>query len=116
MIARRIGEAAIGLVPIVFILALWQALAVTGAAPAEILPPPTAVFARLLQQIGTSQYWDNFAITLFRLFSGFSIALVTGVTLGVAATGSRIVEALEARRARARTTAEGRALSGADPD
>ena len=34
------------------------------------------------------------AITLFRLFAGFSIAVVVGVTLGVAATGSRTVEAL----------------------
>ena len=91
---RRIGEIAIGIVPIAAILLLWQALAITGAAPAAILPPPTAVFARLIQYFGTAQYWENFSITLFRLFAGFSIALVIGVGLGLAATGSRTVEAL----------------------
>ena len=91
---RRIGELAIGVLPIALILALWQALSVSGAAPAVILPPPTVVFVRLLQQFGNPQYWDNAATTLFRLFAGFSIAVVIGVSLGLAATGSRTVEAL----------------------
>jgi ABC-type nitrate/sulfonate/bicarbonate transport system permease component len=92
--ARRIGEAAIGIVPIAAILLLWHALAVSGATPAAILPPPAAVFARLLQQFGNPQYWDNAATTLFRLFAGFSIAAVIGVGLGVAATGSKLIESL----------------------
>ena len=91
---RRAVEIAIGIVPIAFILALWHALAVSGATPAAILPPPSAVFARLFQQFGNAQYWDNVAITLFRLFAGFSIAVVIGVSLGLAATGSRLVESL----------------------
>ena len=50
--ARRIGEIAIGILPIALVLALWHALAVSGIAPAVLLPPPAAVFARLLQQFG----------------------------------------------------------------
>src|SRR3954466_10470427 len=91
--ARRTGEIAIGTLPIALILALWQGLSVSGVAPA-ILPPPAAVFVRLLQQFGNPQYWDNAATTLFRLFAGFSIAVAIGVSLGLAATGSRTVEAL----------------------
>ena len=94
MIARRTGEIAIGILPIALILALWHGIAASGLAPAVILPPPTAVFARLFQQFGSAQYWEAFAVTLFRLFAGFSIAVVLGVSLGVAATGSRTVEAL----------------------
>jgi NitT/TauT family transport system permease protein len=92
--AHRAGEVAIGVLPIGLILALWQGLSVSGIAPAVILPPPTLVFARLFQQFGNPQYWDNAATTLFRLFAGFSIAVVIGVSLGLAATGSRTVEAL----------------------
>jgi ABC-type nitrate/sulfonate/bicarbonate transport system permease component len=92
--ARRTAEIAIGILPIALLLALWQGIAVSGLAPAVILPPPTTVFARLFQQFGNPQYWENAATTLFRLFSGFSIAVVIGVTLGLAATGSRVVEAL----------------------
>jgi ABC-type nitrate/sulfonate/bicarbonate transport system permease component len=91
---RRIGEIAIGILPIALVIALWHGIAVSGIAPAALLPPPAAVFARLIQQFGNAQYWDNVAITLFRLFAGFSIALVIGVGLGVAATGSRTVESL----------------------
>ena len=92
--SRRIGEFAIGVLPIALVLALWQGLSVSGIAPAIILPPPTAVFARLIQQFGEAQYWQNVAITLFRLFAGFSIALIIGVGLGLAATGSRTAESL----------------------
>ena len=92
--SRRTAEIAIGVLPIVLILALWQGVSISGLTPAVALPPPTAVFARLLQQFGNPQYWDNFSITLFRLFSGFSIAVGVGVSLGLAATGSRTVESL----------------------
>jgi ABC-type nitrate/sulfonate/bicarbonate transport system permease component len=94
MIARRSAEIAVGILPIALILALWHGIAVSGLAPAVILPPPGAVFARLFQQFGTAQYWEAFATTLFRLFAGFSIAVVLGVSLGLAATGSRTAEAL----------------------
>ena len=92
--SRRIGEIAIGVLPIAAILVAWHALAVSGVTPAALLPPPGTVFARLIQQFGTLQYWEHAATTLFRLFSGFSIAVVIGVSLGVAATGSRAVEAI----------------------
>jgi hypothetical protein len=44
--------------------------------------------SRLLQQFGNAQYWDNVAITLFRLFSGFSIAAWIGVRLLAATTAA----------------------------
>jgi ABC-type nitrate/sulfonate/bicarbonate transport system permease component len=91
---RRIGEIAIGILPIALVIALWHGIAVSGIAPAVLLPPPAAVFARLLQQAGNPQFLEQVGITLFRLFAGFSIALVIGVGLGVAATGSKTVESL----------------------
>jgi NitT/TauT family transport system permease protein len=94
MTARRIGEAAIGVVPIAAILLLWHALAASGAAPAAILPTPASVFVRLIQQVGTWPYWENAATTLLRLFAGFGIAVVIGVSLGVTATGNKMVGAI----------------------
>lgn len=92
--ARRSGEVAIGILPIALVIALWQGIVASGLAPAVILPPPGAVFTRLIQQFGTYEYWSHAGVTLFRLFAGFSIALVVGVTLGVAATGSNFVAGL----------------------
>ena len=94
MTARRASEVAIGALPIALLLALWHGIAASGMAPAVLLPPPAAVFARLFEQFGSGQYWEAFAVTLFRLFAGFAIAAVLGVLLGLAATGSRTVEAL----------------------
>jgi ABC-type nitrate/sulfonate/bicarbonate transport system permease component len=90
----RSASALIGVIPIVLIIGIWQAFAASGLAPPSILPPPAAVFARLVQQLGSPTYLDHVATTLFRLFTGFAIAAVIGVTIGVAATGSRAVEAI----------------------
>ncbi|NJO24147.1 MAG: ABC transporter permease subunit [Sphingomonadales bacterium] len=94
MIRRAIPEALFGALPIALILALWQVLTSAGMAPPSLLPPPAAVFARLAQQLGDPVFLGHAATTLFRLFAGFAIAIVVGVTLGVAATGNRTVAAL----------------------
>jgi NitT/TauT family transport system permease protein len=83
----------VGLVPILLILAVWQAIAVSGMAPAALLPLPGAVGARLIDQLGSPTYLQHAATTLLRLFTGFGIAVALGVMLGVAATASRSIEA-----------------------
>src|SRR4029077_16228208 len=49
---------------------------------------------RLIEQAFNRQFLDNAAVTLYRLFAGFSIAAIIGVTLGLAATGSQAVEGI----------------------
>jgi len=92
--ARRFSEIAVGILPIALVLALWQGIVASGIAPPVLLPAPGAVFARLIEQVGNRQFLENAAITLYRLFAGFSIAVVLGVTLGVAATGSKTIEGI----------------------
>ncbi len=94
MTRQRAAELAVGLTPIALVLALWHGLAASGVAPPSLLPAPAAVFARLIQQFGNPLFLDHAATTLLRLFAGFSLAVAIGVVLGVAATGSRAVEAL----------------------
>jgi len=74
----------IGFVIALFI-ALWQSLVTFGYAPATLLPPPGAVFLRLGQQLGTVEFMHEIGATLFRLFAGFGIAVVFGVSIGIAA-------------------------------
>jgi NitT/TauT family transport system permease protein len=92
--ARAVPELLLGALPIALILTLWQGLTSAGLAPPSLLPPPGAVFSRLAQQLVDPLFLQHAAVTLFRLFAGFAIAVVLGVGLGVAATGSRTVEAL----------------------
>lgn len=84
----------IGILPIALLLALWYGIAASGLAPAALLPTPQAVFARLMQDLIDPFFLQHTAITLFRLFAGYAIAVALGVTLGVAATGSRTVGAI----------------------
>ncbi|HEY2137452.1 MAG TPA: ABC transporter permease [Xanthobacteraceae bacterium] len=88
------ADALVGAIPIMLIIALWQAIVASGVAPPAILPAPGAVFARLIEQLGNPLYLGHAAVTLFRLFAGFCIAAVAGVGLGLAATGSRAFGAL----------------------
>jgi NitT/TauT family transport system permease protein len=91
---RAAGELLIGMLPIAMILALWQALTAGGFAPPALLPSPASVFWRLLGQLGSPSFLEHAGTTLFRLFAGFGIAVVVGVTLGLAAAGNRLVGAL----------------------
>jgi len=84
----------LGIVPIFFIVALWQALVWFDYAPTTLLPPPGLVFTRLIQQLLTSTFQQEIAATLFRLFAGFSIAVALGVSIGLAAAANPAVNAV----------------------
>jgi ABC-type nitrate/sulfonate/bicarbonate transport system permease component len=84
----------LGALPLACLLALWHSVAAAGLAPAALLPTPAAVFARLLEQVHNPVFLAHAATTLLRLFAGFGIALLVGVTLGLAAASNRWAEAL----------------------
>lgn len=95
MIARaRLGDVLLGLAPIVALVALWQAIVMSGTASPALLPPPLQVFVRLAEQLVSSSYQHDIAATLTRLFGGFAIAVVLGVGLGLAAAVAPLVNAI----------------------
>lgn len=87
-------DVALGIVPILLLLGLWQAIVSFGYAPQALLPPPTLVFTRLAQQLGGSDFLSQGSATLLRLFVGFSIAVILGVGIGLAAAVNRTVGAV----------------------
>jgi ABC-type nitrate/sulfonate/bicarbonate transport system permease component len=94
MTLRTASDVVLGLMPIVLVLLLWQALVSFGYAPPTLLPPPWQVFARLLRQLTDPTFQQEVAATLFRLFAGFVVAVVLGVALGIAAAVSPPVNAV----------------------
>ena len=84
----------LGIVPIALLIGLWQAIDSFGYAPVTLLPPPGAVFMRLAQQLATTAFQQEIGATLFRLFAGFSIAVILGVGIGLAAAASPAVNAV----------------------
>ena len=94
MNARNLtSDLLLGAIPIALLIAVWQGLVSFGYAPVTLLPPPGQVFYRMVQQLLTSTYQEDIAATLFRLFAGFSIAVILGVTIGLAAAVNPTVNA-----------------------
>jgi NitT/TauT family transport system permease protein len=89
---RAVPDLLLGILPIALILALWQGLTSFGMAPPALLPPPMAVFRRLVEQLGNPIFLQHALTTLLRLFAGFAIAVVAGVALGLLASSSRVAE------------------------
>jgi ABC-type nitrate/sulfonate/bicarbonate transport system permease component len=84
----------LGLAPIALLILLWQAMVSFGYAPVTLLPPPGQVFGRMVQQLLDATYRQDIEATLFRLFSGFAIAVILGVAIGLAAAANPAINAM----------------------
>jgi NitT/TauT family transport system permease protein len=88
-----ISDLLLGLIPIVLLVAVWQALVSFGYAPVTLLPPPGHVFQRMVALLLNTTYQRDIAATLFRLFAGFAIAVILGVSVGLAAAVNPTINA-----------------------
>lgn len=86
---RSLGHALVlRLWPVLLLLALWQTAALSGWADPALMPAPSRIAARLLEQLQSSEFLFHVGQTLLRLFAGFALALAVGIGLGMA-SGSR---------------------------
>jgi NitT/TauT family transport system permease protein len=83
---------------LILLLAGWELICRVGLAKPQLLPAPSAVFARLAQQLFDPQFLHHMAQTVLRLGTGLAIATVIGVGLGLTAAtwalGGRLLEPL----------------------
>jgi len=86
--AARIAARSIS---IVLLLAAWEALARTGKVTPFMLPPLSAVIARIYDDAASGALWTNLGLTLFRAMAGFFIAAAGGIALGAAMSRLRPV-------------------------
>ena len=78
---------------IVIVLAAWQVVVWTHWRSELVLPSPFEVLARLWEDLGTVKLWNAIAITLRRGITGFALAIVIGVALGLLIARFRILRA-----------------------
>jgi ABC-type nitrate/sulfonate/bicarbonate transport system permease component len=64
-------------------VACWEFATRSGGISAFMLPPISAVVARLAADVMSGDFFLNAGLTLYRTFLGFAIAAATGVTLGL---------------------------------
>ena len=74
-------------------LVVWQGVALARLWPDYVLPGPTVVLGRLVDEIGGIELWRAVAITLQRAAWGFVVATLIGGLLGVAVSRSSTLRA-----------------------
>jgi NitT/TauT family transport system permease protein len=68
---------------LLFLLTLWELLVVLHWRPTYVLPPPEAVFGRLVRDAATPEFYRSVVLTLSRAATGYALALVLGTVSGV---------------------------------
>lgn len=69
------------ILPILILTAIWQAIAMGLAS--KTLPPPTAVLLTLWHEIAAGELLFHLGMTLRRVAISFTLAMLTGVGLGI---------------------------------
>lgn len=81
------------LVAVAIFVTAWQVLVLSGWRPDYLLPGPLAVFERLGAIFVDPEFWPALARTLSRAVIGFTVAVVVGTVIGLAAAGSKLLRA-----------------------
>jgi len=91
--ARLLGAAA-PLYPMAVLAAAWELLARSGLVSERLMPSLQRIFGALYTELLSGQIIYHAGISVARALSGFGLAIVVGVLLGVWMARSRIFEAL----------------------
>jgi len=80
-----------GIFSILVLLIAWELFARSGKVTPFMLPPFSAVVARIYADAVGGELWINLGLTLYRAMAGFVIATVGGIALGAAMSRIRWV-------------------------
>jgi len=88
---ESLNDAGLRLLSAVLLLAVWQAVAMSGAA---LLPGPAPVVQALIRDIAEGSLLSDLAVTLWRVVASFVIAMAAGSAIGILMGRSRPVDGL----------------------
>lgn len=87
----QIGQRLAALSSLIALVLAWEGLARSGLVTAFLLPPISVVLERVWDDAASGDLAVNLGLTLYRALTGFAIAAVGGVALGIVMTRSRWV-------------------------
>jgi taurine transport system permease protein len=76
---------------LILLLVIWEVVARSGKVTPFMLPPLSAVIARIYDDAASGVLWTNLGLTLFRAMAGFFIAAAGGIALAAAMSRLRPV-------------------------
>jgi len=85
---RTAGRAVAPWGAVVLLLVAWEFVAASGAVTPFMLPRFSAVLERIWSDTVAGDLFTNIGLTLYRALTGFTVATVAGVALGLAMTRS----------------------------
>jgi ABC-type nitrate/sulfonate/bicarbonate transport system permease component len=74
------------------VLAIWEAASHVGLTNPHLLPAPSRVFLDIYELIASRELFSALAASMVRVLSGFSIAVVVGIVLGILMASFRLAE------------------------
>ncbi len=86
----RWGDRGLKLLAIVVLLAFWQLLSLFY--PPTFLPGPALTLGRLLELVGSGEFFRQAIPTVLRVSVGFALALLAGTVVGIAMGARRSLE------------------------
>ncbi|APC09213.1 ABC transporter permease [Neomoorella thermoacetica] len=86
---QRVERFFLSLAGLAGVLTLWQVFAWTGLYPRYLFPWPGDVLQSLSQQLHQGVLGEHIAVSLFRFFSGYLVAAVVAIPLGLLLGWSR---------------------------
>jgi len=72
-----------GITAIVGFIIFWEACTFLGVPIIGNVPAPSDVVSTLLERLASAEYWISWKDSMFRIFTGFIIAQIIGVPLGL---------------------------------
>ena len=75
----------------ILLIVVWQVFGTLGVLNEHILPPPTKVLSKFIQIFESGKLLNNLLISLIRVFRGFILGAIAGVTIGIIMGLSRAV-------------------------
>jgi ABC-type nitrate/sulfonate/bicarbonate transport system permease component len=82
-IVERWRQPALGVLGLVLVVAVVQAVARVGLVDSRFLPPSTEMFRELADQLTLAEFWVALAQTLQGWALGLAVAMIAGVVIGV---------------------------------
>ena len=96
---RRYARPALGLLLPVGLALIWELVVWRGWSNGRLLPPPTRVFATIVELARSGELTRHIVATLSRMAAGFGLGVIAGTVLGAIsgywALARRLLEGLE---------------------
>lgn len=77
------------LAAIAIVLVAWQAVVWSGWRSEFVFPGPDRVLPTLFQEVASTEFWTAVQVTMQRALTGFALALLVGVLIGLAVSRFR---------------------------